>query len=71
MGNSPRPQAADGEALDVYEFSDGRWAWCYRDTRSGFELHSNHAFATRQEAVVSARRAYPDVAFVSPPEQPD
>ncbi len=72
MGNPP---PADGTAderavLHAYELADGRWGWCYRQPEHDFELHSNTTFPTREEAVVSARRAYPDVPLAREPGAP-
>jgi hypothetical protein len=57
------PGRAAGAVLEVHDRPDGRWAWCYREPAAAVELHSNLDFATREEAAVSARRAYPDVPF--------
>lgn len=48
--------------LFFYETSAERWAWCYREG-DRFELHSNQDHASREDAVASARQAYPDAAL--------
>lgn len=58
--------SVDSGELLVYE-AGGRWGWCYRKGDNGFELHSNQDYASREEAVVAARRAYPDVPFAPAP----
>jgi hypothetical protein len=47
------------QRIDVQQDEDGRWVWSYRSDE--VELHSNRSFAERDEAVASARRAFPDV----------
>ncbi len=59
----PEPEVDAGAVLELYSRPDGRWAWCYREPDRGVELHSNLDFPTREDAAVSARRAYPDVPF--------
>ncbi len=64
--SSPKRPDLEGDAdavLEVYRRADGRWAWCYREPGRTVVLHSNLDFASREEATVSARRAYPDVPF--------
>lgn len=46
--------------LVIYQRSQRRWAWCYREGDGGFQLHSNQDHASREDAVASARQAYPD-----------
>ena len=60
--------AAGGAVLRVYQRPDGRWGWCYHEPGGDVWLHSNQDYASREEAVISARRAYPDVPFS--PETP-
>lgn len=63
---SPKRAERDGPAggvLEIRSRADGRWTWCYREPGRGVELHSNLDYSTREEAAVSARRAYPDVPF--------
>ena len=59
----PEPAGTSGAVLETYNRPDGRWAWCYREPGRGVELHSTLDFTTREDAAVSARRAYHDVPF--------
>lgn len=66
--SNPKQAEPEGSAPAVLEMNsrpDGRWAWCYREPDRAVELHSNLDFATREEAAISARRAYPDVPFAT------
>ena len=45
--------------IDVLRDEDGRWVWRYRSGE--VELLSNRTFIERDEALASARRAFPDV----------
>ena len=57
------PERPGGGVLEIHSRPDGRWTWCYREPERGVELQSNLDYPTREEAAVSARRAYPDVPF--------
>ncbi len=59
----PEPASAADAVLELHSRPDGRWTWCYREPDREVELHSNLDYATREEAAISARRAYPDVPF--------
>jgi hypothetical protein len=67
VGRRPRAEgaaaAAPAAVLHVYPCEDGRWAWLYRQTASGFVLCSNLTYDTQDEAVEHARLAYPDLPF--------
>ena len=65
MSSPKRPESESdaGAVLELYSRQDGRWSWCYREPDQGVVLRSNLDFATREDAAVSARRAYPDVPF--------
>jgi hypothetical protein len=55
-----------GASVELWQESDGRWRWAYRD--EALEILSNHPYATEPEARAAARLAYPDVPVS--PEQP-
>ncbi len=57
-GTEQRPSPGQ---LDLFQGPDGRWRWCYREPERDLVLHGNKSFRTREEAVKSARDAYPDV----------
>lgn len=57
--------SAEAGELVIYQRSEGRWAWCYREGDGGFELHSNQDHASREEAVAEARQAYPDTSLAT------
>lgn len=44
-------------SVDVFEESDGRWRWEYRDDK--VSLKSNRTYGARQSALTAARIAYP------------
>lgn len=64
------PDGAAGGVLEIRPRAGGRWTWCYREIERGVELQSNLDYPTREEAAVSARRAYPDVPFAPEDEAP-
>ncbi|MEA2505612.1 MAG: hypothetical protein QOH48_230 [Actinomycetota bacterium] len=45
-------------SIDVYQESDGRWRWEYRDGE--VDLKSNRTYGDADSAVRAARTAYPD-----------
>jgi hypothetical protein len=45
-------------SVDVYQESDGRWRWAYRDDE--VDLRSNRTYGDADSAVRAARTAYPD-----------
>ncbi len=64
MVSPQRTEAPNGEGvLVVRQGADGRWHWKYEEPGIDLELFSNNSFATREQAVASAREAYPDAAL--------
>lgn len=61
----------DSVRLEVERAGDGRWNWRYVDSSTSVDLPGNTTFPNPEEAVASARRAYPDVERVVLPPGPD
>lgn len=51
--------------LDVVQQASGRWGWRYVDHARELELTGNDTFSSEEEAVHSARAAYPDIHDIS------
>ena len=47
--------------VHVYPIGEGWWSWRYVERASGVELQSNDIYESREEAVESAGKAYPDL----------
>ena len=47
--------------IEVIARGERHWVWRYVDSEDNFALDSNDAFEDRDQAIASARLAYPDV----------
>lgn len=54
------------ELVEVWRQPDGSWRWRYRVVEDHRELRSNRGYDSLEEAVVSARLAYPRVQVLAP-----
>jgi hypothetical protein len=54
------------ELVEVWRQPDGTWRWRYRIVEDHTELRSNRGYESAEEAVRSARQAYPGVMVVGP-----
>ncbi len=70
MKSQPPADGQGGPAaqLLVEKIGDEQWSWRYLESASGITLHSNETFHSREAAVDSARKAYPDVALADDEE---
>ena len=72
--DDPPPEPADGHEaarVELWEQADGTWRWRYSDPTGALQLTSNRAFASREEAVGTARTAYPATVINHlPPRRP-
>ena len=49
------------ERVEVWRQQDGTWRWRYVVVEDNRELRSNRGYDSLEEAIISARRAYPEV----------
>jgi ubiquinol-cytochrome c reductase cytochrome b subunit len=61
----PKDPAGGHQAalVELWEQADGTWRWRFTHPALALNLTSNRAFATRAEAVGTARTAYPETAI--------
>lgn len=58
------------ELVEVWRQQDGTWRWRYLVVEDHRELRSNRAYESVEEAVRSARQAYPGVEVLGPADHP-
>lgn len=58
------------ELVEVWRQEDGTWRWRYLVVEDHWELRSNRGYESVEEAIVSARRAYPGVQVLGPTGYP-
>jgi len=52
---------SDGPRVELWQDAGGFWEWAYLGSQNGTRLPSNRRYLTREEALDSARLAYPVV----------
>jgi hypothetical protein len=50
--------------VELWQDAGGFWQWRFHDPREHVDLHSNRGFASREEALATARVAYPGIPVV-------
>ncbi len=65
MKSQPPADGRTGSAGEIHlaRIGDHRWSWRYVESASDIELYCNETFSSREAAIESAGRAYPDVPF--------
>jgi ubiquinol-cytochrome c reductase cytochrome b subunit len=57
--------------IELWQDEGGFWQWLFHDPREHINLHSNRGFVSREEALETARVAYPGVPLIDLGEEAD
>lgn len=57
------------ELVEVWRQPDGSWRWRYLVVEDNRELRSNRGYDSLQDAVLSARQAYPGATVMAPADR--